>query len=61
MAGVSETAIARGHLGRAGGLLVKLAVKFAFLFDLFKEMPSQSKTSIEHRAGPLTHARVPAG
>src|SRR5271157_4961981 len=37
MAGVSETAIAGGRLGKAGGLAGKLAVKFAFLFDLFKQ------------------------
>jgi competence protein ComEC len=37
MAGVSETAIAGGRLGRAGGLAGKLAVKFAFLFELFKQ------------------------
>ena len=37
MAGVSETAIAGGRLGRAGGLAGKLGLKFAFLFDLFKQ------------------------
>ncbi|HUB65213.1 MAG TPA: ComEC/Rec2 family competence protein [Methylocella sp.] len=37
MAGVSETAIAGGRLSRAGGLAGKLAVKFAFLFELFKQ------------------------
>ena len=37
MEGVSETAIAGGRLGRAGGLAGKLAVKFAFLFDLFEQ------------------------
>src|SRR5450631_4281800 len=37
MAGVSETAIAGGRLGKAGGLAGKLAVKFAFLFELFKQ------------------------
>jgi competence protein ComEC len=35
MAGVSETAIAGGRLGKAGGLAGKLAVKFASLFGLF--------------------------
>ncbi len=37
MAGVSETAIAGGRLGRAGGLSGKLGLKFALLFDLFKQ------------------------
>jgi competence protein ComEC len=37
MAGVLETAIAGGRLGKAGGLAGKLAVKFAFLSALFKQ------------------------
>jgi competence protein ComEC len=37
MAGVSETAIAGGRLGRAGSLWGKFAVKWAFLFELFKQ------------------------
>src|SRR5208337_3287705 len=37
MAGVSETAIAGGRLGRAGGLSGKLAVRLSFLFGLFKQ------------------------
>jgi competence protein ComEC len=37
MAGVSETAIASGRLGKAGDFAGKLAVKFAFLLDLFKQ------------------------
>ena len=37
MAGVSETAIAGGRLGRAGGLSGKLVVRLAFLIDLFKQ------------------------
>ena len=37
MAGVSETAIAGGRLGRAGGLAGKLGLKFALLFELFKQ------------------------
>ena len=37
MAGVSETAIASGRWGKAGSLAGKLAVKFAFLFGLFKQ------------------------
>ena len=36
MAGVSETAIAWGRLGRAAGLAAKLGPKLAFLFGLFK-------------------------
>jgi competence protein ComEC len=37
MAGVSDTAIAGAHLGRAGSLWGKFAVKCAFLFELFKQ------------------------
>lgn len=37
MTGVSETAIAEGRPGRAGGLAGKLAAKFAFLFDHFRQ------------------------
>jgi hypothetical protein len=37
MAGVSETAIAGGRLGRAGSLWGKFAVKWAFLFELFQQ------------------------
>ena len=37
MTGVSETAIAGGRLGRAGGLAGKLGIKFAFLFELFRQ------------------------
>src|SRR5450631_2546672 len=36
MAATSETAIASGRLGRAGGFTGKLAAKFALLFGLFK-------------------------
>ena len=37
MTGVSETAISGGRLGKAGSLAEKLGLKFAVLFDLFKQ------------------------
>ncbi len=37
MAGVSDTAISGGRLGRAGSLAEKFAVKFAVFFELFKQ------------------------